>query len=502
MKNKKPNGYWTFEKCKEVALLCSSRSEFQKKYNGAYESSTKNGWLDEISSHMMEHQKPNNYWNKERCYEVALKCETRSKFSEKYNGAYNSALNHKWLDEICNHMSNIKIYNIYWNKERCYEAALKCETRSEFNKKYSGAYNSSLRNGWMNDICSHMKIVGNLYKRCIYVWEFEDKSAYIGLTDNIDRRKKDHITSSNSPVFKKLKKYKGNCKQLTEYIDVRDAQKMECFVIENYQNNNWIILNKAKAGALGGYLKWSYEKCKDVSKECFTRNEFCNKFHGAYKSAKKFGWLDEICSHMIEIQKPNGYWTFEKCKEVALLSKTRDTFQRKYSGAYNVARLNNWLDVLCSHMNEIHKPNGYWSYEKCKEAALLCHFRKEFEIKYKQAYKLSSINKWLDDICSHMKRPQHHIKWTKENCHKKALECVSRIEFYKNHQSAYNSSIKNGWLDEICSHMIVNTKPRGYWTFERCKEEFLKYKDLKDFIKGSKIVYVISKRNNWINNFI
>lgn len=46
-------GYWTKEKCQEVALLCKYRNEFNKKYKVAYVTSSKNGWLSEICSHMM-----------------------------------------------------------------------------------------------------------------------------------------------------------------------------------------------------------------------------------------------------------------------------------------------------------------------------------------------------------------------------------------------------------------------------------------------------------------
>ena len=43
-----------------------------------------------------------------------------------------------------------------WNKQRCIEEALKYKTRGDF-RKYSGsAYQISCRNGWLDEICSHM----------------------------------------------------------------------------------------------------------------------------------------------------------------------------------------------------------------------------------------------------------------------------------------------------------------------------------------------------------
>jgi hypothetical protein len=49
-------------------------------------------------------QKPNRYWTKEKYQEAALKCKSRKEIEKIFNGAYNSALKHNWLDEICSHI--------------------------------------------------------------------------------------------------------------------------------------------------------------------------------------------------------------------------------------------------------------------------------------------------------------------------------------------------------------------------------------------------------------
>lgn len=58
-----------------------------------------------------------------------------------------------------------------------------------------------------------------------------------------------------------------------------------------------------------------------------------------------FKGLDEICSHMkIYETKPRGYWSYEKCLEAALLCKTKKEFKDKYSSAIYPARKNGWVD--------------------------------------------------------------------------------------------------------------------------------------------------------------
>ena len=102
--DKKPSGYWTKERCQEEALKYNSKSELKKKRSRVYNISLKNKWLDEICFHMIELKKPNNYWTKERCQEEALKNNTRNEFKNMSRSAYSISLKNKWLDDVCSHM--------------------------------------------------------------------------------------------------------------------------------------------------------------------------------------------------------------------------------------------------------------------------------------------------------------------------------------------------------------------------------------------------------------
>lgn len=43
-------------------------------------------------------------------------------------------------------------------------------------------------------------------------------------------------------------------------------------------------------------------------------------------------------------------------------------------------------------------------------------------------------------------------------------------------------------------------KPRGYWTKEKCQEEALKYKNKHDFRKNSNSSYQKSLKNRWLDD--
>lgn len=241
-------------------------------------------------------------WTKEECQKEALKYKTRNSFIKGNRKAYRSATNNGWLDDICSHM--ISPYNKfnYWTKDRCSEEALKYSTRRQFMLNSKFPYNKSLRNGWLDDICSHMKTSGHKYKRCIYAVEFPDNRAYIGLTYNIDVRFHKHLTDPLSTVFK-YKKLTGLIpiiKKLSDYIDVEDASKLESVKRDEYDKNGWIILNLSKCGNVGGkFIKWTKDLCQEEALKYNTRNEFKLKSPLAYHATRRNKWIDDVCGHMV-----------------------------------------------------------------------------------------------------------------------------------------------------------------------------------------------------------
>lgn len=298
-KERKPKGYWGYDNCKKEALKYITRNGFQINNRVAYNISRKNGWLDDICSHMVLQHKQNNYWTKEVCQEEALKYSSRSELKRNNASMYAIALQKGWLDEICSHMVHL---NEIWDFDKCKIEALKYTSRREFQYgEKRSAYNHARVNGFLDEICSHMNITGTRFKRCIYVFEFDDNHAYIGLTYNINEREIDHINRKKSQVYKHIKKTnsKYELKQLTDYIEIDLAVEKEEYYLNDYINNGWCILNKVKTGGLGGTpFLWDFDKCKLEAMKYNYRNDFSRGSGGAYSYALKYDILDDICSHM------------------------------------------------------------------------------------------------------------------------------------------------------------------------------------------------------------
>ena len=340
-------------------------------------------------------------WTKEKCKEEALKYNYRNSFRNSNPSAHDAARRNKWMDEICSHMVKPYEKSIKWTKEKCQEEALKYNYRIEFINGNPTAYNVSLKNKWLDEICSHMLKKDNLMKRCIYVYEFSDNYAYVGLTYNLQNRHHRHINDVRSSVFIHMSETNLTPKliQLTDYILAKDASKLESEYVDLYNKNNWIILNKSKAGGIGGnVIKWTKEKCKEEALKYNNIKDFFNNSKRAYIKSIKSKWLDDICDHMLINKMHISDKTKESCHAESLKYKSRYEFSKRSMAFYTFAKRHKWLDEICSHMIMKTKPQNYWTREKCYEFSLLCKNRKQFQKMYSGAYNAARKNNWLNDL--------------------------------------------------------------------------------------------------------
>lgn len=256
-------------------------------------------------------------WTKDQVFHEALKFEFRNDFKNNSYNAYCAARRHKWLNDVCKHMKNGKLF---WTKEKVIEIARKHETRNSFIINDSAAYKSASKNKWLKDInfnnnrtstsdilhtvnkcLFNNKNTGNRFRRLVYVYEFSDNVAYVGLTYNENIRHLQHL--NRGPVFKHTEETKLTpVKKIISdgYIDVNCAITLEIETIKRYRDNGWDMLNKLNGGELGGgEIKTLKEKCKKEALKYNYRGEFKKCSPNAYDTARKKKWLDEICSHML-----------------------------------------------------------------------------------------------------------------------------------------------------------------------------------------------------------
>jgi len=286
--------------------------------------------------------------------------------------------------------------------------------------------------------------------RYVYVFEFEDRCAYIGLSCYPQRRCRQHINDHNSTVFKHIKD--TECKYIFKVLTdglVEKAVQQEILWINKYKNDGWVLLNKE---------------------------------------------LDELSSD------GSPKYTYEYCEMIANRYAHSQNFRKGNALVYNYALRHGFLDNICKHMDKNTEIAQHWSKDRCVEEAHKYQTRKDFQQQCHGAYAAAHRNKWLDEICSHMERPAAHNKyWTIERCHEEAFKYTTRRDFQEGNSGAYNAARRMGILDTICTHMTPKNKPSGYWTKNRCLKEAKKNRSLSDFRKNNPSAFIISWRNGWID---
>lgn len=89
--------------------------------------------------------------------------------------------------------------------------------------------------------------------------------------------------------------------------------------------------------------KWNYETCYQEALRYTSRNSFKKGCGSAYTKALNKKWINDY-TWFIQTIKPNGYWSYETCYQEALKASKRSDFANLCKSAYEVARINGWLD--------------------------------------------------------------------------------------------------------------------------------------------------------------
>lgn len=222
-------------------------------------------------------------------------------------------------------------HNPYWTKEKCLEVAKACETIKEFSTKYATAYIKSVVKGWRKDYTWLKRSIEiDMFTPNYLIYVYEDilkKVCYVGLTNNLIKRKSQHKKTRYYKNRKGIKyhyrdvvnKYffeKGEelpePKILQVNLTAIQAQEQEQYWCNYYKDNGWHLLNKAKTGkdssSLGGcQVKWTYDTLKEEASKYKTKEEFKKLKNTAYKIARENNFLEEFFPSVFE-ELPNEKW--------------------------------------------------------------------------------------------------------------------------------------------------------------------------------------------------
>jgi len=241
-----------------------------------------------------------------------------------------------------------------------------------------------------------------------------------------------------------LRSVRGECVSAGGFVwreDVGDYWDIE--VRGKYEMNYSPVLQIDKSGNVVG----EYESIKDAIEKTGIVN-ISPVCRGLRKRAGGYVW--KYKGEYKECERRRK-WDYESCYSEAKKYTTKTEFEYGSCGAYSVACAKGWLDDYTWFVDG-RKKNAenqrIWTKITCYELAQKCKTRGEFKKISQSAYNVSRKNGWLKDYVWFENGHAIIRKWTREICFQEAKKYASRGEFQKHSCSAYNASLKNGWLDD------------------------------------------------------
>lgn len=260
-------------------------------------------------------------------------------------GAFCAAKNNGWLQEIKESMKQRFVFTF----EDLQSEADKYEYIQDFMKNSPRHYKAASKRGIVEVICKKLKKKGNLIRRQLYVFEFADHSAYIGLSFNPENRKSKHLRDSKSAVYKHIEA--TGCgfdfKIVSDFMDKEKAAEEERNLIVEYRQNGWNVLNRRKGGELGSPQDKSFSN-EYIIERALQFEFLCDFRHhemSLYVTALHRGLIPYIKTK-IKTGWKRSVWYGERLSETITPGMTRHQLKSNFPGAYVALRNLGMLPIL------------------------------------------------------------------------------------------------------------------------------------------------------------
>jgi hypothetical protein len=299
---------------------------------------------------------------------------------------------------------------------------------------------------------------------------------------------------------------------------------------------------------------WEYVRAiEDITLFCPNHGEFHKSFYRLVNL--KQGCPD--CVHNGVHYKPQGYWNDKiNCIEGASKYKNKWELQKNNIGCYQSLRRNGWLEEVAEmlydesihymgydekrnyiyvyefydlktfyvgrtnnikrsdrqHRNGYSHSNGIKTFDnlykfaegngieipqpKILEEKLIAKESQEKEDYWKNKY-ISDGWKTLNKGATGVGKGSlgATIRWTYDACREEAKKYDGKYDMKLGNQSAYKTSVKNGWIDEFFEN---KKEVDGYWdNFENVFEAARNSKNSKDMIKKFGGAYNSARKHKW-----
>lgn len=169
------------------------------------------------------------------------------------------------------------------------------KTKKEFRVKFSGAHSAALENKWMSRLEKYFTTRGNKFLRGVYRYMFSDGHTYTGLTDNFERRHKEHMTKGPVYIHMVTTGLTPIKLIISEYVDSNVATYLESNDWDFLVSEGYKPLQPRPQKQLGGTdVKWTLHVAKSIVKHLDSVYDFRKQQPSLYTTASQKGWLEEL----------------------------------------------------------------------------------------------------------------------------------------------------------------------------------------------------------------
>ena len=453
-------------------------------------------------------------WTKEAVIEESRKYRTKADFRRGNPGASAAARRQGWLNEIT-WFEKPKSWKLKWTQEAVFTESKKYNSLDSFRQSSRGAYTVAYKNGWLDEM----------------TW-LQRKQIKRGFWES-----KENVLSE-SQKYTSMKDFRSGCTRA--YNSAKKNGWLE--------EMTWLAKNKAVPP-----FHWSSKSnVLEESKKYTSRIDFMRGSSGAYASAKRNGWLDEM-TWLSRRYKEKGFWNVKENVFAEAKKYTyKSDFRRLAPAAYNSARKCHWLETMnwFQHKNvekaesgSVHVVYVYIDEENKKAyvGATNDMKRRDYEHRtktddplfkhYKAVGKDIPTYKILRDGLTIVERQREERiqslyyrdelsyillnnpdltgenigsigclawKWTRTEVIKEAEKYKTPKEFFTKAAGAYDAALRYKMMNEETFPWFYSKKrPQGWWNVkEHVLEESKKYKTWDEFFWKSPTAYNAVKKKH------
>lgn len=384
----------------------------------------------------------NKYWTKELVLAEARQYQTRGEWKSNSLGSYKAALREKWLEEAASHM---KVMKINWTLDSLKVNAAPYSTRGKWKAEQPAAYKSAMSKGLLDQVCGHM-VLGKMPNR---YWTKEKilESA----------KKFPSIAAWNSAEVTAYNKAKANgwIKEATAHMHAL-AMPIGPSIIHQFLMTHDIAYEPERR----------FKDHPEVASKPFDfylpEFNLIIEYHGRQH---KNGWRDDpkskaeiqandkIKKEWAQRQKINfleiRVWEIKKTDELdQLLFQTLENISKKDSLTFNYTR----RELTKAELKKVQSGLAFDT-DTVLEEAKKYKTRSDWMKGSSKTYRFALAHGLAELATKHMTFVTEHGKWTKEKIIQSAKQYVRQAEWRANESSAYAIAHRRGWLSEATSQM-------------------------------------------------